>query len=938
MRQRGQTVILLGLLAVAAPAPSVRCAIAAPVTAGSLPALRERKAERILDEFRARGTPHPSSTAEAGDDAVSAASGAAGRTRGASPARIAAIPVNVIHNNRTGDLPNITQSENAVAMDGVYGIASWNDGIGGASGMQGLAYTTNGGASWTDIGSLPVNGSVTGWTGSPVCAVNPTTHEFSVIGFGTAQQQIAICKVTFPGGVFTITGPTVVHQRSGTDLLDRPWLSVDPASGALFVTWTNFVAGSTSRIELTRSIDGGISWDPPLVVNAPAANGRVQGARSQVGPAGEVCVVWYEVGLADLDFVKIRKSTNLGVSFGAEATAVSFFTNFGSGAPGFNRLHSVDYPSIGIDNSTGPHRGRIYVAVNESVDWFDDPLGGLGDRAEVESNNTIATATPFTAGERLHGTLAVGSASPDYWSFNATQGTTYIFVADSVATMFYTMRVFCADGVTSLAQTGDNTACPGSPSSMVWTAPATAPYTIRMSSVSGNVTGCPTNSSGGYRIQTGINANPGAGGEVARDHRDIFVAWSDNAVTWTKTRVNDGPPYLDDFLPEVQVASDGYPYVLWYDWRDGACGGSSATYLARSTTGGTSFSANQRVASALTNWTTALGNMTPNFGEHIGLFASGRFDGIAMAWGDGRLGDIDQFGAGTACQQTLSDCPGDVAVVAPQNGVRALNLSLTVENPNVLFDNSYVLALTNSRGWSMVVPGGVDVAAGSGETVSFTLNVPDTAAAGVAQARLIVTLDGAAHAETCLVRIAVDRPVATLVAVVAAAADGGVANLEWQVNVPGTVTIERTRTGAVWDRLAAVTPDRAGRVRYRDANVVAGTRTGYRLRVMTPDGERTAGEVWVDVPVSPRFALRIANPITGGVPTVSVSLPSAGPASLEFLDARGRRLHRQELGSLAAGTHVFSFPQLQGRLGEGVLLVRLSHAGRSITRKVAVIR
>ena len=380
MRQRGQILILLGLLAIAASIPPVRCASAAPVTAGALPALRQAKTDQILDEFLARGATMRG-TAEAGGSETPAAAAVGIASRGADPARIAAMPVNVIHNNKTGDPASITQSENAIAMDGAYGIASWNDGIGGASGLQGLAYTTNGGASWTDLGSPPIDGPVTAWSGSPVCAVNPVTHEFYVIGFGTAQQQIAICKVTFPAGVFTIAGPTVVVQRSGTDLLDRPWLSVDPASGALFVTWTNFVAGTTPRIEFTRSIDGGTSWSPPQTVNAPASNGRVQGARSQVGPGGEVYVVWYEVGLADLDFVKIRKSTNLGVSFGAEATAVSFFTNFGSGAPGYNRLHGVDYPSIGVDNSTGPHRGRIYLAVNESVDWFDDPLGGLADRS-----------------------------------------------------------------------------------------------------------------------------------------------------------------------------------------------------------------------------------------------------------------------------------------------------------------------------------------------------------------------------------------------------------------------------------------------------------------------------------------------------------------------------------------------------------------------------
>jgi len=55
MRQPGQILILLGLLAVAASIPPVRCASAAPVTAGALPAVRQAKADQILDEFLGRG-------------------------------------------------------------------------------------------------------------------------------------------------------------------------------------------------------------------------------------------------------------------------------------------------------------------------------------------------------------------------------------------------------------------------------------------------------------------------------------------------------------------------------------------------------------------------------------------------------------------------------------------------------------------------------------------------------------------------------------------------------------------------------------------------------------------------------------------------------------------------------------------------------------------
>ena len=60
-----------------------------------------------------------------------------------------------------------------------------------------------------------------------------------------------------------------------------------------------------------------------------------------------------------------------GATFGAEATACSFYDDFGSGAPGFNREQSIALPSIAVDRSTGATRGRVYVAWNESIDFYD---------------------------------------------------------------------------------------------------------------------------------------------------------------------------------------------------------------------------------------------------------------------------------------------------------------------------------------------------------------------------------------------------------------------------------------------------------------------------------------------------------------------------------------------------------------------------------------
>jgi len=53
------------------------------------------------------------------------------------------------------------------------------------------------------------------------------------------------------------------------------------------------------------------------------------------------------------------------------------------------------------------------------------------------------------------------------------------------------------------------------------------------------------------------------------------------------------------------------------------------------------------------------------------------------------------------------------------------------------------------------------------------------------------------------------------------------------------------------------------------------------------------------------------------------------------IDVRGRRVRRTDVGTLGPGVHATT---LTSGLPVGVYLVRLSQAGRTITRKVTVLR
>ena len=72
-----------------------------------------------------------------------------------------------------------------------------------------------------------------------------------------------------------------------------PDIAVDPASGALYVTWADGLGGSTNKIVLSRSTDGGQHWSAPAVVShhdsAQSFNDAVA-----VGNDGEVGLLYYD--------------------------------------------------------------------------------------------------------------------------------------------------------------------------------------------------------------------------------------------------------------------------------------------------------------------------------------------------------------------------------------------------------------------------------------------------------------------------------------------------------------------------------------------------------------------------------------------------------------------------------------------------------------------
>jgi hypothetical protein len=681
----------------------------------------------------------------------------------ARPSRLLAGPLaNVKINDSSSDAFSATQSEETVAALGDLVLVAWNDGQGSSTGgaYQGYAWSDDGGQTWVDGGDPPRPAAYPDfrWMSDPVLTVNEKTGVFyycAMANTDLSHNAIAVARGSFTDGAFAWQDVVVVREvSSNMAFLDKPWIVADSsgAGGSVYVTYSTFTIRD-NQIDFQRSSDGGGTWASRQKLSSTADQGRVQASRPVVGPGGELYVLWFAIG-NDIpqDFLRLRKSTDRGQSFGAEVTVTDQISNFGTGAPGFNRERGIHFPSLAVDRTAGAYRGRLYAAWSEPYNFQDDPLGTTGlSRLEVEPNGFVAHATPFTPGDVLRGTTSsVSPADLDYWAFDLNEGESIIVWADSLpAGQTYALRIFGggADTAQSLCFGGDFT--PGSfvqQAYYTFTAPLTSSYYLRMSPIdAASVTG-------GYRVRTGPGVRDS---ERGRDQRDAFVTWSDGGLAWSvPQRVNQDKIGLDNFLVEVGVGADGTPYVLWADYRDEPYGATAHRYLSRSNDGGASWQGNERVTDVATNWYYTRSNLAPNMGDYAAVGSGPRW--LHLAWADGRDGTADVYGGRLDLAPAIASCAAPVSA-APGS---ALDLTWTVANGNVLFANDVTASLAGSRAWPLPAAQAATIGSGGTGDVGFTVQVPDTASPGDVELVFTATLAPGTLAASCATTITVTSPLA----------------------------------------------------------------------------------------------------------------------------------------------------------------------------------
>jgi subtilisin-like proprotein convertase family protein len=305
-------------------------------------------------------------------------------------------PPNTLVNNRTADATaQDTQSETTLVLgSGSTVLSSFNDSgsnAGSAPHFTGTARSIDGGTTWTDQGILPNDAN--GDAGDPVYARNNTTGTviLATLGFNSGA--------TLPTFRSTNDGSTYLSQVDGDGggtSNDKEWLTCDnyagTGNGNFYMFYRDF--GSGGGMSFTRSTDGGATWSSRILL----ASASGQGAWVVVGADHAVYCFW----LSGTSLV-MRKSTDLGLTFGAQTTVQTIRSTGVNGDLGLGGgFRSNTFPQV-VANPTDAN--QLYMV------WDDKGISPSTDKANVYFSQSTNAGTSWSAPVQVN----VDAGTNDNW-------------------------------------------------------------------------------------------------------------------------------------------------------------------------------------------------------------------------------------------------------------------------------------------------------------------------------------------------------------------------------------------------------------------------------------------------------------------------------------------------------------------------------------------
>ncbi len=232
------------------------------------------------------------------------------------------------------------------------------------SNVQNVYYSFDGGATWI---TTFINSSF-GDAGDP-CFGADSTGNFFYFHLANGIDRI-VCQKSDDGGFSYYDGSYAWNNNSL--LQDKEWAAVDPATGNLYVTWTEYDNGfspgpqDSSRILFSKSTDQGLTFTTPVKINEISGDCLyldITDPHPIVGLNADVYVTFM-----DSAGIRINKSVDSGNTW---LTSPLLIENTGAfrynSIPGVSRIRTMPYSAC--DRSNSAYRGNLYVS------WADQRNG-----------------------------------------------------------------------------------------------------------------------------------------------------------------------------------------------------------------------------------------------------------------------------------------------------------------------------------------------------------------------------------------------------------------------------------------------------------------------------------------------------------------------------------------------------------------------------------
>ncbi len=314
-----------------------------------------------------------------------------------SPDPLVFFNINISQNSAPQNEPSVKISR----KDTNRVVAAWRDfryGVDPAANRRvGYSYSTNGGLTWAVsriLDSTLLPGGLTR-NSDPVVTVDTAGNFYiaviAIAGLSGGNLTLAVYKSTNAGVTF---GQAFICSQTGTE--DKEWLTTDlsstsPFINSLYISWTSFSLGG---IKLTKSTNSGVNWSTPS--NVSDQTNSVQGSDICISKNGQVNVVW--LGFSTNADVTFDRSTNGGTSFQTDVIVTT--GTFPEGLP--NGVNT--FPTIAVDNSSGPRSGWLYIA------FADNRNGDCDIFLTKSTNNGVNWSAPVRVNND-----PIGNGKLQYW-------------------------------------------------------------------------------------------------------------------------------------------------------------------------------------------------------------------------------------------------------------------------------------------------------------------------------------------------------------------------------------------------------------------------------------------------------------------------------------------------------------------------------------------